>query len=97
MDDQEPTLELIDTAKMKQHLSHKSDHTLSITSAVFSVVSVTIGAGMVAVPKSAFESGIPWALGYYAWNYVLTVYSIHLFLRAAEISGHYSMPKLGYE
>lgn len=54
----------------KRH-THIEEHTVSIAVAVFSVVSVTIGAGMVAVPKSAFESGIPWALGYYLWNYIL--------------------------
>lgn len=54
----------------KKH-THVEEHTVSIAVAVFSVVSVTIGAGMVAVPKSSFESGIPWAIGYYIWNYIL--------------------------
>ena len=45
-------------------------HKMSISTAVFSVISVTIGAGMVAVPKSAYESGIPFALFYHVWNYL---------------------------
>lgn len=54
----------------KKH-THVEEHTVSMSVAVFSVVSVTIGAGMVAVPKSSYESGIPWAIGYYLWNYIL--------------------------
>jgi amino acid permease len=64
--------------------THVEGHTISMPIAVFSVVSVTIGAGMVAVPKSSFEAGIPWAIGYYLFNYVLCIYSIHLLIRTAE-------------
>jgi amino acid permease len=87
---------LVSDDKEKKH-THLEHHTVSISIAVFSVVSVTIGAGMVAVPKSSYESGIPWAIGYYLFNYVIWIYSIHLFIRAAEASGKYSIPSLGYE
>ena len=46
------------------------EHKVSIPVAVFSVVSVTIGAGMVAVPKASYESGIPWAIAYNVFNFV---------------------------
>jgi hypothetical protein len=48
----------------------KEEHKVSMIIAVFSVVSVTIGAGMVSVPKSSFESGIPWAIGYNIFNLI---------------------------
>jgi len=73
------------------------EHKVSVSVAVFTVISVTIGAGMVSVPKAAYESGIPWALAYNIFNLILSVYSIHLFLRSAQVTGHYSMPQLGYE
>ena len=87
----------VNDSMQKPRKKHVEEHTVSIAVAVFSVVSVTIGAGMVAVPKSAYESGIPWAIAYYIWNYLLTIYSIHLFSRAAEASGNWSIPSLGYE
>ena len=59
----------------------KEEHKISIPIAVFSVVSVTIGAGMVAVPRSSYNSGIPWAIGYNIFNFIACVYSIHLYLR----------------
>jgi len=57
------------------------ENTISTMVAVFSVVSVTIGAGMVAVPKASYESGIPWAISYNIFNLVACVYSIHLYMR----------------
>jgi amino acid permease len=47
----------------------KEEHRISLVIAVFSVVSVTIGAGMVSVPKASYESGIPWAIGYNIFNF----------------------------
>lgn len=73
------------------------EHRISIAIAVFSVVSVTVGAGMVAVPKSSFESGIPWAIAYNIFNFAACVYSVHLYLKCAMVTGIYSMPHLGYE
>jgi amino acid permease len=75
----------------------KEEHRISIAIAVFSVVSVTIGAGMVAVPKASFEAGIPWAIGYNIFNFAACVYSIHLYLECARVTNIYSMPHLGYE
>ena len=75
----------------------KEEHKISITIAVFSVVSVTIGAGMVAVPKASYESGIPWAIGFNIFNLIACIYSINLFMRCAQATGIYSMPHLGYE
>jgi amino acid permease len=75
----------------------KEDHRISLIIAVFSVVSVTIGAGMVSVPKASYESGIPWAIAYNLFNFAACIYSIHLYLRCAQVTGYYSMPHLGYE
>jgi len=47
------------------------EHRVNISVAVFSVISVTIGAGMVAVPKASYESGIPWAIGYNIMNFIM--------------------------
>ncbi|CAI2364663.1 unnamed protein product [Moneuplotes crassus] len=70
---------------------------ISIPVAVFTVISVTIGSSMVSVPQTAYESGIPWALGYNTFNFILSLYSIHLYLKAAQVTGYYSVPRLVYE
>ena len=75
----------------------KHEKTISIPVAVFSAISVTIGAGMVAVPISSLESGIPFAIGYNLFTYALTVYSLHLLLESARVTGLYSMPRLAFE
>ena len=72
------------------------EKTVSIPIAVFSAISVTIGAGMVAVPKTTMESGIPFGIAYNFLNLVLTIYSIHLLLESARVTGLYSMPRLAY-
>ena len=72
-------------------------HKISIPIAVFSVISVTIGAGMVSVPKSAYNSGIPFAIGYHLFNLISWIYSIHLLIRWGEATGLTSMAQLGYE
>jgi len=77
--------------------SKVEEKTVTIPIAVFSAISVTIGAGMVAVPKTSLESGIPFAIVYNLLNYLLTVYSIHLLLESARVTGLYSMPGLTYE
>lgn len=43
-------------------IAGKPEHTIGIAIAAFSVISVTIGAGMVSVPKAAYNSGIIWSL-----------------------------------
>jgi Na+/proline symporter len=53
------------------------EKSISIPIAVFSAISVTIGAGMVSVPKTAYEAGIFFAIGYFFLNLILTIFSIH--------------------
>lgn len=85
------------TVKHSRITIKKEEKTISIPVAVFSAISVTIGAGMVAVPKTTLESGIPFGIAYNLLNYVLTIYSIHLLLESARVTGLYSMPRLTYE
>jgi len=88
-----------DSEKLIRRSILGSDHSekkISIPFAVFASISVTIGAGMVAVPRTSLESGIPFAIAYNILNFVLTMYSIHLLLESARMSGIYSMPKLAY-
>lgn len=73
------------------------EKTISIPVAVFSAISVTIGAGMVSVPRSTFEAGIPFTIAYFTFNLILTIYSLHLLLESARVTGFYSMPRLAYE
>jgi len=75
----------------------RGEQTISIYVAAFSAISVTIGAGMVSLPKTALESGIPFALAYNVLNSILSIYSIHLLLESARVTGIYSMPRLTYE
>lgn len=75
----------------------KEEHQISVPIAIFSVVSVTVGAGMVSVPKSSIESGIPWAIGYNIFNFIACVYSIHLYYECGRITGKWSIPHLGME
>ena len=83
------------TLLSKVTVTHE-EKTISIPVAVFSAISVTIGAGMVSVPKTTIESGVPFALVYFSFNLVLTIYSIHLLLESARVTGLYSMPRLAY-
>jgi amino acid permease len=76
---------------------NKEEHQISLPIAIFSVVSVTVGAGMVSVPKSSYESGIPWAIGYNIFNFVACVYSIHLYYMCATVTKKWSIPHLGFE
>jgi amino acid permease len=55
----------------------KEEKSISIPIAVFSSISVTIGAGMVSVPKTAYEAGIPFTIAYFFLNLLLTIYSVH--------------------
>ena len=80
----------------KKSIAHE-EKTISLWIAVFSAISVTIGGGMVAVPKTALESGIPFGVAYNILNFLLTIYSIHLLLESARVTGIYSMPRLTYE
>lgn len=48
----------------------EEEHKTSLLIASFSVISVTIGAGMVSVPKAAYDSGIIWSLFYNVLNWV---------------------------
>lgn len=75
----------------------EGEATISLPIAVFSAISVTIGAGMVAVPRTSFESGVPFGIIYNLLNFLLTIYSIHLLLESARVTGLYSMPRLTYE
>ncbi|CAI2363499.1 unnamed protein product [Moneuplotes crassus] len=76
---------------------NRKEEAISIPVATFSAISVSIGAGMVAIPKASFESGIPFGVFYNMLNLILTIYSIHLLLESARVTGLYSMPRLAYE
>lgn len=52
---------------------------------------------MVAVPRTTLESGIPFGIAYNLLNYLLTIYSIHLLLESARVTGIYSMPGLTHK
>ena len=71
--------------------------TLSTATAVFSIISIDLGVGMVSVPKSSYDSSIPWTVVFYFVNVLYTIYTIHLLLKAAQVSGKYTYAKLGYE
>ena len=68
------------TKVLPEGAKEPKEHSISLTIAVFSVVSVTIGAGMVSVPKSSFESGLHWAVGYNISNFIMCIFSIHCYL-----------------
>jgi len=87
---------LDNTRKNRVTVSHE-EKTISIPVAAFSAISVTIGAGMVSVPKTAMEAGIPFTIVYFTINLMLTIYSIHLLLESARVTGLYSMPRLAYK
>ena len=84
-------------SNMTYRTGGRPEHKISLPIAIFSVVSVTIGAGMVAVPKASLNSGIPWSIAYNALNFLACIYSIHLYYECARVTGKYSIPHLGYE
>ncbi|CAI2365066.1 unnamed protein product [Moneuplotes crassus] len=70
---------------------------ISTPVATFSIISVTLGAGMISLPFSAFHTGIPFALIYNCFNCVACIYSIHLYIKCAEVTHCNSISRIGFE
>ncbi|CAI2364340.1 unnamed protein product [Moneuplotes crassus] len=65
--------------------------------ATLSLISFIVGAGLVALPFSAFHMSIYLAIPYHIFNWSCAIYSIHLFLKCAEVTGQDSMARIGCE
>ncbi|CAI2364723.1 unnamed protein product [Moneuplotes crassus] len=63
---------------------------------ILSIISFIIGAALVALPYSAYHMGI-FTIPYHIFNCVCAIYSIHLFLKCAEVTGHDSTARIGCE
>ena len=55
--------------------NYRKAPTLSTLTAVCSIISLTLGVGIVSVPKSSYDSSIPWAVGFYFVNALYTIYT----------------------
>jgi amino acid permease len=63
------------------------EHKVGVIFAGFTVASVAIGAGMVSVPSSMLKSSLSFNLFYYSFNFVMSVFSVHLLLEVKNATG----------
>lgn len=59
----------------------------------FTVASVAIGAGIVAIPYAMSKEGLTFSLFYYIFNYVIGIYAVYLLLQVKNATGLSSYPE----
>ncbi|CAI2364504.1 unnamed protein product [Moneuplotes crassus] len=64
---------------------------------ILSIISFIIGSALVALPYSAYHMSIYFAVPYHIFKCICAIYSIHLFLKCAEVTGQDSMARIGCE
>ncbi|CAI2365580.1 unnamed protein product [Moneuplotes crassus] len=67
----------------------------SVAIAIIYIISITLGAGLVSLPYSILKSGIPWSIIYHIFNCACSIYSVHLYLKCAEVTGYDSIARIG--
>ena len=88
---------MIQDEHVKQDNDENKEGKITVAYASFTVISLTIGAGMVAMPRSWFDSGLPFGVWYNIFNFAATIYSIHLYYESARVTNLWSIPRIGYE
>ena len=62
----------------------------------FTVASVAIGAGIVAIPYAMSKGGLGFSFVYYIFNYVVGIYAVYLLLQVKNATGLASYPEQAY-
>ena len=65
----------------------ETEHKVSVTIATFTLVSVVIGSGMVAMPHLMVVDSISFSLVFYAFNLCCCFFSAHILMETAHACG----------
>ena len=63
------------------------EHKVSVLIAMFTLVSVVIGSGMVAMPKEMIEDSISFTLVFFIFNLACCFFSAHILMEVSYATG----------